>query len=482
MSLLFLVGLAGAGCHLRAQVGSQAAVNVVIDADSPGAKIPDDFSGLSFETETLLPDKTGSHYFSEANHALAETVRNLGVKSLRIGGNTADRPTLQFPDTKDADNLFAFAKTTSAHVIFTLRLRQGGPEEAAPIAKYLIQRYGSQITCFEIGNEPNVYLKSFPAYGAELKRYMEAFDGFSAGSGVHFCGPGTTPSKTEWARDFADSFAHSDHIQYVTEHAYPGDSGRKVSDAAVGISAMLSKAWVTSYGRFYESFALAAQSDQLQFRIDETNSYFNGGARDVSNTFASALWGLDYMHWWASHDAAGINFHTGEHVAAGDENTQCFYAVFLRSQGGYAIQPLGYAMKAFEVGGHGRVVPLHMRSTADPLNMTAYAVINDAHELYVTLINKEEAANAKDAAVTIAVPAKYRQLSWMRMEDRNGGIPAKSGVTLGGVAIQKNGVWNGAWRRAEVETSHGESHIVVPAGTAAILRFTLGSPAPVARN
>ena len=135
---LLVVGLAVEICNPHVQMAAQTPVTVVIDAQAPGARIPDEFSGLSFETETLLPDKAGAHYFSATNSALAETVRNLGVKSLRIGGNTADRPNLPFPDIKDTDNLFAFAKLTSAHVIFTLRLRQGDPQEAAPIAKHLI--------------------------------------------------------------------------------------------------------------------------------------------------------------------------------------------------------------------------------------------------------------------------------------------------------------------------------------------------------
>jgi hypothetical protein len=478
--VLLVVGLAMEFCNPHVQVAAQTAATVVIDTQAPGARIPDDFSGLSFETETLLPDKTGAHYFGATNSSLAETVRNLGVKSLRIGGNTADRPTLPFPDIKDTDNLFAFAKVTSARVIFTLRLRQGGPQEVAPLAKHLIEHYRSQITCFAIGNEPNVYLKSFPEYEAELKRYMQAFDKFDSGSAVRFCGPGTTPSKTEWALDFSDSFAHSNHIQYVTQHAYPGNSGRKVADPAAGISAMLSRAWVESYQRFYDSFAKAAQADGLPFRIEETNSYFNGGAKDVSNTFASALWGLDYMHWWASHGAAGINFHTGEHVAAGDENTQCFYAVFLRSGDGYAIQPLGYAMKAFDVGGHGRVVPLHLQFGAAPINLTAYAVMNDAQELSVTLINKEEGTDAKAATVSIAVPAEYQHLSLIRMEDRDGGITAETGVTLGGVAILANGVWNGVWQ--EEEAKSGAPRIVVPGGTAAIVRFSLSASTPKTPN
>ena len=138
-----------------------------------------------------------------------------------------------------------------------------------------------------------------------------------------------------------------------------------------------------------------------------------------------------------------------ENMSPLETRTPMFYAVFLRSGGGYAIQPIGYAMKAFDVGGRGRVVPLHIQSEANPLNLTAYAVMNEANDLYVTLINKEEGANAKDATVSIAVPAGYQHLSLIRMEDRNGGIAAKTGVTLGGIAIQENGAWNGEWQAAD---------------------------------
>jgi len=37
------------------------------------------------------------------------------------------------------------------------------------------------------------------------------------------------------------------------------------------------------------------------------------------DTLASSLWALDFLYWWASHDAAGINCHTGDKVAANEE-------------------------------------------------------------------------------------------------------------------------------------------------------------------
>jgi len=42
----------------------------------------------------------------------------------------------------------------------------------------------------------------------------------------------------------------------------------------------------------------------------EANSFYNGGAENVSDTFASALWSLDFLHWWAAHGCHGINLHT----------------------------------------------------------------------------------------------------------------------------------------------------------------------------
>ena len=46
----------------------------------------------------------------------------------------------------------------------------------------------------------------------------------------------------------------------------------------------------------------------LRYRLTESNDYLTG-VPGASNAFASALWALDYLHWWAAHAAAGVNFH-----------------------------------------------------------------------------------------------------------------------------------------------------------------------------
>lgn len=451
-----------------------AAMTLTIDSRNPGPEIPQDFTGLSFESQLLLPARDGSRYFSASNQPLLRTFRNLGIKSLRIGGNTADVPTIPLPGAADVNSAFAFAATAGAKVIMTLRLREGGPQSAAPVAREIMAHHRSELTCFAIGNEPDVYAKTYPAYKGELKRYMEVLSGSDREPQPRFCGPGTTPSMAAWAREFATDFGRSHQIALITQHAYPGASGRSVTDPGAARSAMLSPAWVADYQRFYDSFVPAVEAAHARYRIEETNSFFHGGAKDVSDTFAAALWGLDYLYWWAAHGAAGLNFHTGDRVAAADESTTCYYAVFLTTSSGYSIQPLGYAIEAFQLGGHGRSLPVHIESIAEAPNVTAYAV-SGRSSIYLTVINKENGAAARNVRVSIAAGAEYRQAGLLRLESPGHDLSAKTGVTLGGAPIQQNGAWDGHWETISSESGSGRFLVTVPASSAAILRFPTGA-------
>src|SRR5438067_217829 len=89
---------------------AESSVIVTLNPDAAGAEISPDFVGLSFEMQRVLPDTNGFHLFSSKNKRLIATFKTLGVKSLRVGGNTADRASLPLPTRVDVDNLFAFAK------------------------------------------------------------------------------------------------------------------------------------------------------------------------------------------------------------------------------------------------------------------------------------------------------------------------------------------------------------------------------------
>ena len=111
-------------------------------------------------------------------------------------------------------------------------------------------------------------------------------------------------------------FGTGHHVALITEHLYPGGAGGKVPTPEIGRDRMLSAEFTAVDQKLLNGFAPQATALGLPFRLEEVNNFYNGGATNVSNTFAAALWGLDFMYWWAEHGAAGINFHTGDQVAA----------------------------------------------------------------------------------------------------------------------------------------------------------------------
>ena len=450
---------------------SQSKVSLSIDTKNAGEEISSDFIGLSFEMERLLPDKNGNYFFSKNNKALLATFKTLGIKSLRVGGNTADKPGVKVPTQIDIDNLFAFAKGANVKVIYTLRLREGNPEQAAQIVKYIIDRYSQLLDCFAIGNEPNVFAKEYVAYREEWEKYVELI--IEKSPNAKFCGPSSTPGKVEWANSFAYDFGKSGLIKFISQHAYPGGNGSKVMDQSAARSAMLSKSWIESYEKFYHAFVPAVKTSGLKFRIGETNNFYNGGAVNVSNTFASALWGLDYLYWWAFRGAGGINFHTGDSVAAGENMNPCMYASFVTSGKGYFVRPLGYAIKTFDLGSHGKIISIKIPEVNDDLNLSAYAVLSNGNSLYVTLINKENGANAKNAEVTMKINMNIKNAVAIYLNNEEKNIAATTGVTLGNSRIENNSAWNGKWSELKLKNKINEISLNVPVSSAVVVKLNI---------
>jgi hypothetical protein len=441
---------------------SESRLAITVDPKPAGAAVSSDFIGLSFEIETLLP-ADGRRSFSPENKALVATFRTLGIKSLRVGGNTADRPTVPLPSPADIDSLFAFARDAGVKVIYTLRLREGSREAAAATAKYVMERHAADLTCFAIGNEPNVFAKTYPEYVAEWRRYVEAITAPTHAPTARFCGPSATPSKVGWARDFMDELAGRAPIAAVTQHDYPGASARKVTDPAAARRLMLSPAWTDGYQKFHDVFVPTAARHNLPYRLEEANSFFHGGAKDVSDTLASALWALDYMHWWAAHGAAGINFHTGDEVAANEVNTPCRYASFWTTPGGYQVHPIGHALKAFDLGGRGRRAAVKMAPPRS--DVTAYALLSDDDAVFVTLVHK--VIEGAPIAVTLDAGAGHRRGQVMFLRGTGDDAAATTGITLGGAAIGEDATWKGQW----TDLDRGKLTVTLPPASAAIVRL-----------
>jgi hypothetical protein len=432
-------------------------VTVRVDLNKSPALIPSDFEGFSFETSLLLPDASGKRYFDPSNQALLTLFRTLRIGSLRIGGNMGDRDFKTAPSEADIDSLFAFAKAAGVKVIYCLRLYGADPAGDATVAKYISGKYPELLECFSIGQEPSAYpaekvdsRRSDERMGAGNERYPYASYATNWGRfrdavlvavpDAKFAGPGVH-KETEWPLRFLADYGKNGHVTLLTAHLYPGGAGGRVPVPEVGRDRMLSGEFETTYQKV-ATLIPAAASNNLPFRLEEANNFYNGGSEDASDTFASSLWGLDFLGWWASRGAAGVNFHTGNGVAAGDHFVHCKYTAFYATPEGCTVQPLGYGIKAFALGASGRIVPVEFKSS-DP-GLRAYASL-DQGILRLTLINRTYGAIARTFDVTLDLPGVKGPAESLALLSHGGDVAAKEGITIGGGGILRDGTWEGKW-------------------------------------
>src|SRR5258707_6815905 len=374
---------------------AQSPVSMTIDQTSPGQTVSPNFQGLSYETLLIFPDSSGNFLFSGTNTPLIAMFKTLGIRSLRIGGNSADNVNdsngqLPADSTCEAadkcpilDNLYAFAQAAGIKIIFTLRLKVFNTSAAAGEAAYIMKHYSSLTDCFEVGNKPNVFISSYSTYDTDFKAYQSAV--LSAAPGAKFCAPATTNGGGQpWAESFANEYKGDHSIVLICGHYYPG--ARTGSGTNADIDFLLDPRRLTtgsnSYPLYYSQFPTTAVSDSEIFRLEETNSLASQGEAGVSNVYASTLWALDYMHWWAMKNSQGLNFHTGA--------TSVYDPIMPTTlTGSYTAEPLYYVIQDFGLGSAGENVSTVIGSNPKTVNITAYAVLGPASgNLFLSVINK----------------------------------------------------------------------------------------------
>jgi hypothetical protein len=459
-----------------------------MSTETPGALIPSDFIGLSFEMALLLPDADGVRYFRPGNIPLITLFRTLGIKSLRIGGNTGDRDFKASPTEADIVSLFQFARAAGVKVIYCLRLLNADPAEQARIAKFISEKYGDQLECFSIGQEPSAYpetkvdtRRSEERMGANHEHYSYAVYATNWSRAAceivksvpeaRFAGPGVHLD-TKWPLNFLADLGKMGHVSLLTSHLYPGGPGGKVTNAMVGRDRMLSGEFEETY-RGLAAIIPAASSRNIPFRIEEANNFFNGGAKDVSDTYAASLWGLDFLWWWAVHGAAGVNFHTGNKVAAGNVMTPCKYTAFYSTSQGCQTQPLGYGIKTFELGlgASGHIMPLKI-VMASGGSFSAYAILDDAKVLHVTFINREHGVDAHSFHITLNVGKVSALAKSIALTSPHHDAAAKTGITIGGSEVSSDGTWHGSWASVS-PASDGTYSVILPPASGLVVQVPL---------
>jgi hypothetical protein len=304
---------------------------------------------------------------------------------------------------------------------------QSTPSAAADEVAYAQSSLGDRLVGFEIGNEPDLYRKN--GYRSATYAYADfkaEWESFAAAirvktPGAILTGPAAAGNVAPYTLRFATDGAVNNSL--LTQHYYIADG----KDPASTVAAMLTPD--PRLGTILPELAKASGDNHMKlgFRIAECNSFYNGGAAGVSDSYASALWVGDFLFAIAASGASGVNLHGGGngpgYTPIADANGLVLQA-----------RPEYYGAALFALAANGRLLATEMSGGAPMLS--AYAVLADDGATSIVIVNKDSNAVtvAVDAGVAVSVASVIRL----------GGpaLSATSGVLLGGVPIGNDGSWN----------------------------------------
>ena len=300
----------------RAPATTAIPVSVSVDASEPGPTVPQDFLGLSFEVGAL---RQIAGYSSEGD--LITMLRSLGVGVLRFGGVTADeqvawtdeatpRPSWAL-SVLEGGNLGQLGKLAAASgwgVILTLGFGHYDPQAAAREAAVAKAALGSSLEAIEIGNEPESYarhgLRPLPwapeQYDEQVLAYRTAIEALAPG--VALAGPDSSGSSSYERWGLSEAIYQRPAL--LTGHHYPMGCAER---PAPTIARLLSGHVRALEEQSLRRYVFIAHETEVPFRLDESGTVSCGGVPGISDTFASALWGVSYLTQAMRIGAAGIN-------------------------------------------------------------------------------------------------------------------------------------------------------------------------------
>jgi hypothetical protein len=443
---------------------------IVLEPARTIAIIPPDFMGLGYEISSVA--RPG--LLSQQNAAYVQLVRRLGAQGIiRVGGNTSDyssyAPAAQpiaSPESGPGSvvngallgDLGTFLKATGWKLIWGLNLGRGTESDAVAEAKAVLAATQPSLFAFEIGNEPDlfphnqVHRKSGYDYDDYLREYRKFRDALQKEiPGIPLAGPDVAVA-TAWATRFARD--EGNDIRLLTHHYY-----REGQNPTSNIDKLLHPD--PKLLPILRELGAASKSCGVPYRICETNSFSGGGKPGVSDTFASALWVLDFMYKLASAGCAGVNMETGlnqlgfisSYSPIGDDE-----------HGRYVATPEFYGMLAFARSGTGELIV--SRLEASNTNLEAYATKQGNDQITLTLINKEP---AYDAVVGVEGVSHFRRGTALRLSAPS--LESKTGVFLGGAVVNPEGAWHPT-QPEQIQASEGKLRVRLPAASAAIVTLT----------
>lgn len=243
--------------------------------------------------------------------------------------------------------------------------------------------------------------------------------------GVTLAGPDT--AGTHWLPSYAASEAGK--VGWLDQHYYAlgcHTEGRSLTQLA---DALLSPAQTAKEVAMFSVSDAAARTARAHLHIGETNSACGGGFAGLSDSYASALWAVDYMLTGAEHGVDGMNFHGGLNT-----NCQGYTPLCQVGTNEYAAQPIYYGMLFTHLLGSGHLLPAAVSMSSTAGNVAAFAlrpVGGGGLRLIVENLSQDQ-TNA-----TLRVGGHPGSAAVLQLTGPS--LLATSGVSIQGAAVAANG-------------------------------------------
>jgi hypothetical protein len=308
------LALANGGAPATPPHGRPASVTV---AEHPeAAPVAPGFLGLSFEA-TAIPLLAA---YSRGGN-MADYLRSLGHGVIRIGGVSVDKRVAWTPrgarpswasvgiTPSELAGVAALARESGWRVLLTVNLGRDDPAAAAAEVASARSQLGDLIAGVAIGNEPDRFAReglrgsawSVGEYQAELRAYRTAIA--RAAPGVSIATPDASSGipPLPWV-----SAAAGSHPALLTDHYYPLSSCGGTKPV---LSELASPAVREHEDEMLRRLQVIEHANRIPLAIDETGSISCHGQPGVSNSFASALWAVDWAARAMRAGVAGLDFH-----------------------------------------------------------------------------------------------------------------------------------------------------------------------------
>lgn len=448
-----------------------APVTVAIDTSAARPPVPRDFLGLSFELGDV---PRLARYAARGN--LTNLLRSIGPGVLRLGGVTADTQTAwsaggprpawaaNVVTAAELQGIALISRETGWPVLLTVNV--GHPDAASAAAEVAAARaaLGGRLAAVELGNEPDAYvvkhLRSAPwdfaRYRSQIAPYKTAIA--AAAPGVPIAGPDASSGIPPLS--WVSAEAANEHPALLTSHFYPSTS----CGYHPPISDLLSPVTRAQQQAMLARLAALSRSSGIPMRLDETNNISCGGQAGVSDSFASALWAVDYVtQAMKTGGLTGINLHSLIRRVNGYSPLVAPTRTALL-RGELRAQPEWYALLLAHYLHGDQPLSTRVGAGAHPLSVTALR--STGGRLHLVLVDLEP-PGAKPLLVRVRVERRYTRGTILRLTGRT--LAASSGVRLGGRAVGADGRWVAPARLPGVSGGAGTLALSVPASSAALV-------------